>query len=393
MLNWIFSGRLAAAVRAMRSTSEPAYFRISTNLFKSYHAVAFVATKYLIITPGDRGRGVDFVTASGTPKAKPAPSEEPGLEPPDSIDADPVGHRLQEDLFQSLVESADYTDGRTPLPARSGGALQLATPEAIRKAFAEQWNVLSHSLGLGIDSESALLGVRELIMYDIPDGTRSTLSVPMTGDVDADAGLYCLALVHTLASLGAKSNVILTHTAYNRERGPEETKRFLDVLAKGIDPFRHYARRHGIAIHLEGIGSGYELEGDFRRAFPLPAEPKFAAHFLMDYEEEWFLTPSGRELLDVLPSIDVVVRHTKLGIAGGWIPTRMRRASYVYSQNGSVHSNWNFDEYAAMVAVTYLSKLLHQGESLSKTYASVDELKARYRDREIKLRQKIIRLR
>src|SRR5207249_2274464 len=149
------------------------------------------------------------------------------------------------------------------------------------------------------------------------------------------------------------------------------------VLAKGIDPFRHYARRHGIAIHLEGIGSGYELAADFRRAFPLPAEPKFDAHFLMDYEEEWFLTPSGRELLDVLPSIDVVVRHTKLGIAGGWIPTRMRRASYVYSQNGSVHSNWNFDEYAAMVAVTYLS---------------VDEMKARYRDREIKLRQKIVRL-
>src|SRR5207253_3333132 len=100
----------------MGSGWEPAYFRISTNLFKSYHLVAFVATKYLIITPGDRGRGVDFVTASGTPKAKPAPSEEPGLEPPDSIDADPVGHRLQEDLFQSLVESADYTDGRTPLP-------------------------------------------------------------------------------------------------------------------------------------------------------------------------------------------------------------------------------------------------------------------------------------
>jgi hypothetical protein len=36
---------------------------------------------------------------------------------------------------------------------------------------------------------------------------------------------------------------------------------------------------------------------------------------------------------------------------------------------------------------------MHQGEGLSKTYSSVDEMKARYRDREIKLRQKIIRLR
>ncbi len=332
------------------------------------------------------------MTASGTPKAKPAPSEEPGLEPPDSIDADPVGHRLQEDLFQSLVESADYTDGRTPLPARSGGALQLATPEAIRKAFAEQWNVLSHSLGLGIDSESALLGIRELIMYDIPDGTRSTLSVPMTGDVDADAGLYCLALVHTLASLGARTNIILTHTIYNRARGPEETKRFLEILLKGIDPFREYARRHKLAIHLWGIREGYELEDAFNRAFASPAQPEFNAHFLMDYEEEWFLTPEGRGLLELMPEVDVAVRHTKLGISGGWIPTRMRKAAYVYSQNGSVHSNWNFTEYAAMVAVAYLAKLLQQGESLSKTYASIDEIKARYRDREIRLRQKVVRL-
>src|SRR2546428_357711 len=294
MLNWIFSGSLAAAVRAMGYGWEPAYFRISTNLFKSYHLVAFVATKYLIITPGDRGRGVDFVTASGTPKAKPAPSEEPGLEPPDSI--------------------------------------------------------------------------------------------------DADAGLYCLALVHTLASLGARTNVIMTHTVYNRDRGPEETKRFLEILLKGIDPFREYARRHGLAIHLEGIREGYELEQEFNRAFPMPSHPKFDAHFLMDYEEEWFLSPEGRALLEALPPIDVVVRHTKLGISGGWIPTRMRKAAYVYSQNGTVHSNWNFNEYAAMVAVTYLAKLLHEGEALSKTYASIDEIKARYRDREIRLRQKIVRL-
>ncbi len=332
------------------------------------------------------------MTATGTPKARPAPPEEPGLEPPDSTEADPVERRLQEELFQSLVESADYTDGRTPLPARSGGALQLATPEAIRSAFAEAWDSLSHSLGLGIEPEKALAGVADLVMYDIPDGTRTTLSVPITYDVEADAGLYCLALVHTLASLGARTNVILTHTAYNRERGPDETRRFLEVLSKGIDPFREYARRHGIAIHLEGVREGYELESEFRRAFPLPAVPRFDAHFLMDYEEEWFLSPEGRELLSVLPTIDVAVRHTKLGVAGGWIPMKMRRSAHVYSQNGTVHSNWNFNEYAAMVAVTYLAKLLHQGEALSKTYASIDEIKARYRERELKLRQKIIRL-
>src|SRR5437016_13162593 len=112
----------------------------------------------------------------------PAPPEEPGLEPPASIDAKPVDDRLQEDLFQSLVESADYVDGLTSLPARSGEPLQLATPEAIRASFAESWEALSHSLGLGVDPDQALLGVRDLVMYDIPDGTRSTLSVPVEYD-------------------------------------------------------------------------------------------------------------------------------------------------------------------------------------------------------------------
>ena len=355
--------------------------------------VALVASKYLIITSGNGGRG-RTMTAEETVRTRPAaPPEEPGLEPPDSIDADSVEHRLQEDLFQSLVESADYVDGKTPLPARSGGALQLATPEAIRASFADAWENLSHSLGLGVDTDAAFKGLRDLVMYDIPDGTRSTLSVPVAYDVEADAGLYCLALVHTLASVGARTNVILTHTSYNRERGPDETRRFLEIMMKGIDPFRHFARRHAVDIHLEGVHAGYELEAAFRKSFPSPAKPRFNAHFLLDYEEEWFLTEEGRALLTALPEIDVVVRHTKLGIAGGWIPIKMRRSSHVYSQNGTVHSNWTFDEYAAMVAVTYLAKVLHQGEALSKTYASIDEIKARYRERELKLRQKIVRLR
>src|SRR5437660_10609699 len=102
------------------------------------------------------------------------------MEPPYSIDAEPVDDRLQEDLFHSLVQSADYVDGQTLLPARSEGALQLATPEAIRSAFAESWDALSHTLGLGINPDQALVGVRQLRVYDLADRTRSRLSVPFS---------------------------------------------------------------------------------------------------------------------------------------------------------------------------------------------------------------------
>ena len=323
---------------------------------------------------------------------RPANPEEPGLEPPDSTDAGSAELELKEDLFRSLLESADYVDGQNTLPARSGGGLALATPESIREAFVQAWEGLSHSLNLGIEPEAALAGMQDLVLYDIPDGTRSTLSVPLTMDVETDAGMYCLALVHTLASLGARTAVLLTHTVYNRERGAEDTKRFLEIIAKGIEPFRGYARRHDTAIRLHGVRAGYELAPRFEKAFPTPDHPRFDAHFLLDYEEEWFLTPEGRATLEALPDIDVVVRHTKLQVSGGWIPMRMRKSAYMYSQNGSLHSNWTFEEYAAMAAVAYLAKVLHKSEALSKRYVSIDELKDRYRQRELSLQQRTVRL-
>ncbi len=317
---------------------------------------------------------------------------EPGLEPPDSTDAGRTDAELQEDLLESLVESADLVDVGKALPARSDGTLRLATPEAIRDAFVNAWEGLSHSLNLGIGASRALEELRDLVLYDIPDGTRSTLSIPPTLDVEADAGMFCLSLVHTLASLGAARAVLLTHTVYNRERGPQDTKRFLEIMAHGVDPFRGYARRHGIRMYLHGMHEGYELEPLLAQAFPPPAAPKFEAHFLLEYEEEWFLTSEGRALLEALPPIDVVIRHTKLQVSGGWIPMRMRKSAYMYSQNGSLNSNWSYDEYAALVAVAYAAKVLQSGEALSKQYVSVDEIKDRYRQRELNLQERVVKL-
>lgn len=325
-------------------------------------------------------------------RQRPAVPEEPGLEPPDSTDAGTTDAELQADLLESLVESADYVEVGRTLPARSGGDLALPTPEAIREAFVTAWEGLSHSLHLGVGPSSALEGIRDLVLYDIPDGTRSTLSIPDTLDVETDAGLYCLNIVHTLASLGAAQAIILTHTVYNRERGPADTKRFLEIMAHGVEPFRGYARRHGIRMNLHGMHEGYELEPVLAEAFPAPAEPRFDAHFLLEYEEEWFLTPDGRALLEALPPVDVVVRHTKLQVSGGWIPLRMRKSAYMYSQNGSLNSNWSYDEYAAMVAVAYAAKLLQSGEALHKQYVSVDELKDRYRQRELQLQERVVTL-
>ena len=45
------------------------------------------------------------------------------------------------------------------------------------------------------------------------------------------------------------------------------------------------------------------------------------------------------------------------------------------------------------MAVAHLARLFHRGEALSKTYVSIDEMKERYRERELRLGQAVVRLR
>ena len=300
---------------------------------------------------------------------------------------------LDEELLNALIESADY--GKRAPEAREGSAkdFTLAPPEDIVESFRATWDRLAKALELDMTSDRALEELRDLVVYDIPDGTRSTLTVPPTMDVDLDAGMYGLALVHTLKSLGARTAVVMTHTVYNRSRGPEDTDRLLRMIAKAVEPAAQYARRHRVALDLIGHGAGYELEDLLAEKLPRLEDPEFRAHFLVDYAEEMFLTPEGRAALERLPNIDVCVRHTKLQVSGGWIPTRMLRSSYVYCQNGTLFSNWEPDELVALAAVALLAKKLMSGEILSKAYLDIDDVKRRFQLRELNLFQRIVKLR
>jgi len=278
--------------------------------------------------------------------------------------------------------------------AESPGAdFTLATPEDIRDTFRSVWDHLVTELGLDCTIDEALESMADLVVYDIPDGTRSTLTVPPMMDVDLDAGMYCLALVHTLKALGAKKAVVMTHTAYNRARGPLDTARFLKMMAKAIEPVAQYSRRHRVKLQLIGQSAGYELEGLLAKSIPEFDNAPFEADFLVDYAEELFLTPEGRADLARIPEIDVCIRHTKLQVSGGWIPTKMLKSSYVYSQNGTLFSNWTADEYVVLAAVALLSKKMMSGEILGKTYLDVDDVKRRFQLRELNLFQKSVRLR
>ncbi|MFQ5552520.1 MAG: hypothetical protein ACE5EW_02200, partial [Thermoplasmata archaeon] len=260
--------------------------------------------------------------------------------------------------------------------------------------FHEIWGRIEEHLDVNITSEVALKMFPSLLIYDIPDGTRSTLTVRRDVDIGMDASLYLLALIHTLKGLGARRTALMTHTSYNRKRGQEGLDRIFAVIAKGMRVARRYTAARHINVRWIGMKPDYELRRALLESFPLRAKPSFEVFLLIDYVEELLEDETLREQLEDLPAVDVCIRHTKLNLSGGgWIPGKMLHSAFLYSQNGSLFTNWSFDELVAMSTVALLAKLFNSGEGLVKMYGDLDEVKARYQLRELRLFNERIQLR
>ncbi|MBD3227361.1 MAG: hypothetical protein GF329_04160 [Candidatus Lokiarchaeota archaeon] len=233
-----------------------------------------------------------------------------------------------------------------------------------------------------------------LVIYDILDGTRTTLTENVHFKIrkELEVPYYCLSLLYTLSVLGAKSCVFLVHTSYNRKRGKIEFERMERVIKKSYKPFKKFLKKHLIRFHCLCLNSSYECIDLLEDLENETKGGTFDAFFIFDYDEEWIKIGKGAELIDILPEIDVFIRHTKFQPSGGWIPGKMKKSSFLYSQNGTTFSNWNLDEIVSLACIALLSKLLNVGESLDKIYPSSKDVYYRYEKRELNLFEKVIYL-
>lgn len=244
-----------------------------------------------------------------------------------------------------------------------------------------------------ISVKDARDAVKELIIYDILDGSRTSLTSKPSIEPEDDVPLFSIALIHTLRVLGAKSCVIMIHTSYNRERGEKEFERVLGIIGSGAELVKQYSIECGIRCNCLCVNKNYKLIDLLKDIEQQTKEGTFNAYFLFDYNEKWYVTEDGVNILNSLPDINVHVRHTKFQPSGGWIPEKMSKSAFLYSQNGSVYSNWKSDELVALVTIALLAKKFNEGEMLSKVYSSNDEIRSRYIKRELDLFQKMVYLR
>jgi hypothetical protein len=269
----------------------------------------------------------------------------------------------------------------------------FASTSTIKNDFYKIWDKIIQKIDLDINNDKNCKEIKNLVIYDILDGSRSTLISKPKVDWDVELPLYTLNIIHTLRALGARNCYIMIHTSYNRERGEKEFNQVLKKIALGALLIKKYAIQNNIRCSCIGMNKSYEHIRLLNDVMESTKNGDFHTYFLFDYNEKWILNKNAQILLNSMPDIDVYIRHTKFQPSGGWIPDKMSHSAFLYSQNGSIYSNWDSDELVALLAISLLAKLLHKGELLSKTYIAKEEISQRYRLRELELFNKVIELR
>ena len=270
----------------------------------------------------------------------------------------------------------------------------FAPSSTIKTDFEKIWSIITEKVDdIKTTVERAKNEVKDLILYDALDGSRSTLATKHFIEKKDEMPLFSIELNHTLKALGVKSCVTMIHTSYNRERGDEEFKRVLYSIKSGAELIIQHSVENGVRCNCLCLNNDYELYDLLRNSEEQTKKGIFNAYYLFDYNEEWYGTKKGKNILNMLPEINVHVRHTKFNFSGGWIPGKMEKSTFLYSQNGSTYSNWESDEIVVLVALALLAKKFNEGEGLNKVYCGDEEVKNRYIKRERELFQKTIYLR
>lgn len=267
----------------------------------------------------------------------------------------------------------------------------LTSNSKIKNYFYKIWNTIIQKTQLNISMDTAVKEFKNLTIYEAVDGSRSTLNQNL--DRGRECVLYVINFLHTLKTLGAKNCFIMIHSSYNRKRGENELKNILHDIEIGSALIKKYGIQNNIRCSCICINENYELINLLKDVTESTKNGEFCTYFLFDYNEEWAMTEKGQNIIKNLPNIDVHIRHTKFQFSGGWIPDKMSRSVFLYSQNGTTYTNWKTDELVTLISLALLAKLLHRGESLDKIYTAQEEINRRYKLRELQLFNKIINLR
>ncbi len=231
------------------------------------------------------------------------------------------------------------------------------------------------------------------VPYLILDGHRS--SNPGTSDVEKyESGVrFFIRFGEIFQKLGFNKMVTIVHSARNCN-DVERIESIQSAIKRGLNFSNEFVQ--GSKFLLYGDMGAYKSvgKGNFNNylsevIMKAPEKPSFTNHILINYSEDWAI--NNQTAVNNIPEISCVIRFTKGFISGSWIPFKMQKTVFVYSQVPSVSEFWLDNGILSLILISLKSWLSNKDFIGTKLYEG-EEKELLHEKRDIDLSLKKINL-
>ncbi len=231
------------------------------------------------------------------------------------------------------------------------------------------------------------------VPYLYLDGHRSSNSGSSDLEKYSSGFRFFLRFGTMMQQLGFTKMVTMVHTSRNcKDR--ERIDSIQSAVQKSIDFTDDYVSKS--KFQLYGDIESYKSMGNSEFYNYLnevdnksPAKPDFIHHILINYSEQWAINNLDR--INLIPDISSVIRFTKGFVSGGWIPIKMQKTTFVYSQVPSVSEFWSDDGILALFLISLKNWISTKDFIGTKSYDN-EEKELIHKKRDIDLSHNTIKL-
>ena len=181
---------------------------------------------------------------------------------------------------------------------------------------------------------------------------------------------FFIRFAEILRSLGFKQLITMVHTYRNLQvRGRIEAVKTA-TQESVISKFHHLNNSSidfygNLELYKEiGLNDFYE----FLKSYSINhSENNFHHHILINYSEDWAIKNLSK--LSHMPNVSSIIRFTKGHVSGGWIPTKMQKSTFVYSQIPSVSEFWSDEGILSLILIAFSNWMKTEKYIGSKSYS------------------------
>ena len=231
------------------------------------------------------------------------------------------------------------------------------------------------------------------VPYLYLDGHRSGSKGISDSDGYKNGYLFFVRFGRILKQLGFKQMVTMVHTQRNFS-SKERIDTILTAIKNNFDDKDEFIKNSAFKIY--GDTNSYKQNGhtDFYKFLSNinngpSVNQNFTHHILINYSEEWGL--KNLQKINCIPEISSVIRFTKGFVSGGWVPIKMQRTSFIYSQIPSISEFWSDESITALILISLNTWIATKEFIGTKSYCK-NEKEVSHLKRDLELSKDTIKL-